>query len=150
MKANIDGVIVTFKAKFEFRYAQYLDTLKGLGEIVDWDYEGLLSRCPFSTFYFKDVKTAPVQYTPDFWVLWKDEAVEYHETKGYLGSYDITKYRRMKEQYPRIRLVVLFMRRPKKVTAKRLRTLQDNTHRIIYNAGKDIFTPAMRGLIDWG
>ncbi len=147
-KAKIDGTVVTFRSRFEYRYARYLDLLKTQGHILRWDYEGKLGICQQPTFYFKDVETAPVQYTPDFWIEWAKTGTEYHETKGFLQKYDISKFKRMWEQYEDTRLVLIFMQKPK-LSAIRRGKLERYCHRVIWNAGSSIFTKEMKVLINW-
>ena len=114
VKAIIDGAEVTFKSKLEYRYAQYLDWLKDEGDVIEWDYEGKLGRCLKPVFIFKNVKTNPVQYIPDFWVKFKDKHhIEWHECKGMLQQYDLSKFKRMFEQYPDQYIKVIFAQKPK-------------------------------------
>jgi hypothetical protein len=138
--------VVTFKSRFEWRYAQYLVILKANGVIYDWDYEGKLGRCPKAIFYFENVKTAPVQYTPDFWIKNKD-GEEYHETKGYLLGPDITKYKRLYNQYEYVKLVLVFMQKPK-ISVIRKGKLNRYCYRVIWNARTEIFSK-IKGMIEW-
>jgi hypothetical protein len=148
IKAKIDGTVVTFRSRFEYRLAQYLDLLKTNACTRSWDYEGKLGHCPQPTFYFQGVKTAPVQYTPDFWALDNTGKQVYYETKGNLQRYDITKFKRMWEQYPDVNLCLVFMQRPK-ISAIRRSKLERYCYKIIWNAGTSIFTKKVRALIEW-
>src|SRR5215470_2023635 len=51
-----------FRSKWEYHYALYLQFLKGLMRIIDWDYEP-------QTFWFEGIKRGCVSYTPDFLIL---------------------------------------------------------------------------------
>ncbi|KKN71401.1 hypothetical protein LCGC14_0421230 [marine sediment metagenome] len=102
----MDGVLYKFRSRLEYRFAQYLVFLQKAGEVEKWEYES-------ETFFFKDVKTAPVQYTPDFKVFCTDKKIEYYECKGWLISKDITKFKRMQEQYPMVSLILVMARRDK-------------------------------------
>jgi hypothetical protein len=89
-----------FRSSWEANYARYLDWLKGIGEIKDWQYEP-------DTFEFKAVKRGNRFYTPDFKVTSKDGGVEYHEVKGWMDADSATKLRRMARYYPSVKIVVV-------------------------------------------
>lgn len=95
-----------FRSTFERNWAVYLQFLKEQGQIRDWYYE-------HNTFYFPGEKTAPVQYTPDFYVLEKDR-VYYQECKGLLEGKDVNKFRRMAKHYPNDKIELVMMHIPKK------------------------------------
>ena len=65
----------SFKSKLEARYANYLERLREVGQILGWWYEPLTLRFP---------EGLPQEWTPDFLVLLPDGTVELHETKGYI------------------------------------------------------------------
>ena len=103
-----------FRSGLEYRWAQYLELLKGLGEIVKWSYE---SR----RFEFKKIRSGTVFYTPDFLVLYgapyePDHC--WHELKGHLAQRDVTKFRRMAKYYPGEKLILVMERIPKTRTRK--------------------------------
>ncbi len=56
----------------ETRYASYLESLKGTGEVISWAYEAVKLRLADRTFY-----------TPDFFVIRADSSIELHEVKGH-------------------------------------------------------------------
>jgi hypothetical protein len=58
--------------KTESAYAQQLELLKRAGEIKSYKFEALKLRLADNTFY-----------TPDFFVLSKDDVLEIHEVKGF-------------------------------------------------------------------
>lgn len=75
--------------KLEMRYSQFLDVLKFTGDIKDWRFEAtklrLANNCTL---------------TPDFLVITKDGATEYHETKGFLREDSWIKLKVAAETYP--------------------------------------------------
>ena len=123
--ANIDGRVVHFKSRLEYRYAQYLDFLKTIGEIQDFFYE-------FHTFKF-DGGGNPKEYTPDFLVRLNDNTFEYHETKGMLQKYDLDKFKRMFEEREKVKIVLVFWTKPKLSTQKRNK-LERYIYRVIWDA----------------
>ena len=58
--------------KTESEYASYLELLKRSGEIIEYGFEAIKIRLATKTFY-----------TPDFFVVTKDGAMELHEVKGF-------------------------------------------------------------------
>ena len=138
VKACVDGVAVTFRSEFEYKYARYLSLLKEQGKIKDWDYEGKIRKWGEHKFIFTGYETAPVQYTPDFMVRNNDNSFEYHETKGFLLKYDMSKFKRMWEQRPEVKLTLVFQRKPKISVNKRAKLLR-YCHRIVWNAEKELF-----------
>jgi hypothetical protein len=58
--------------KFEASYALHLETLKIVGEIEAYWFEGLKLKLAKATFF-----------TPDFFVMKKDGLLEAHEVKGF-------------------------------------------------------------------
>ncbi len=138
VKSVVDGIAVTFRSEFEYKYARYLDLLKTENKIKDWDYEGKIRKWGEHKFIFKNVETAPVQYTPDFMIRNNDNTFEYHETKGYLLKYDITKFKRMWEQRPEVVLVLIFQKKPKISVNKKAKIIR-YCSRIVWNAEKELF-----------
>ncbi len=88
------------RSSWEANYARYLNWLKELGEIVDWEYET-------ETFEFHGIKKGTRFYTPDFIITNKDGTKDYHEVKGYMDPKSKTKLKRMKKYYPEIKLTVI-------------------------------------------
>ena len=125
-EAMIDGVLYKFSSKLEYRFAQYLIFLQRAGEIEEWSYES-------DTFFFKDVKTAPVQYTPDFKVVTKKGKIKYYECKGWLISKDVSKFKRMQEYYPFVTLILVMAKRDSMTKrVNRYRTALKYIDHIIY------------------
>ena len=100
--AMIAGQLYKFRSKFEYRYARYLEWLRKMGQIKSWTYES-------KNFIFKNVETSPVSYLPDFIVTGMDGVVDIHEVKGYLTGKDNSKFRRMADQYPEYKIVLVMM-----------------------------------------
>jgi len=88
------------KSNWEYNYACYLDFLKGIGEIVDWEYEA-------DSFYFNKIRSGVRKYTPDFKVYLLDGSIEYREVKGWMDGRSRTKIRRFRKYYSGERLVVV-------------------------------------------
>lgn len=123
----VGGKRYWFRSGFEVRWAQYLELLKGLGEIVDWEYEP-------KKFEFEGIRSGTVFYTPDFRVIYKDsvfvipnsltintkyvEFVRWHECKGHLKQKDVTKFSRMAKYYPDEKIILVMQNIPKKSTRK--------------------------------
>ena len=126
--AVVNGVLVHFKSKLEFRWGQHLDILKTAGEIKDFFYE-------FHTFRFN--RDLPKEYTPDFLIRHNDNTFEYHECKGFLQKYDIDKLKAVFDERPYVKITYVFWRNPKISTHKR-NLLERYCHEIIWDASKRI------------
>ena len=124
--ATVDGKLVHFKSKLEYRWAQHLDFLKVAGEIQDWFYE-------FHTFRDFPEDQPVKEYTPDFLIRKNDNTFEYHETKGMLSAFDLKKFKLLFDERPYVKLTVVFWSKPKLSVNKRAK-LERYTHRVIYNA----------------
>ncbi len=126
--AMVNGQHICFRSKLEYRWAQYLDFLKSLGEIKDFFYE-------FHTFRGFPENQPVKEYTPDFLVRTNDNEFEYHETKGMLSAYDLKKFKLLFDERPCVKLIVVFWGKPKISVNKRAK-LERWTHRVIYEARK--------------
>ncbi len=124
VEVMVNGQRIVFRSKLEYRWAQYLDFLKDIGEIKDWFYE-------FHTFYFSGERVK--EYTPDFLVRNNDNSFEYYETKGMLQNYDLDKYKRLFDERPYVKLTVVFWSKPKISVNKRAK-LERFVHRVIWDA----------------
>ena len=135
--SEVGGKRYWFRSGFEVRWAQYLELLKGLGEIVDWFYE-------IRKFEFEKIRSGTVFYTPDFKVIYPKESEAgyedthcrncfyvWHECKGHLQQRDVTKFKRMVKYYPNEKLILVMQNIPKKPTRKNAEKL-----RRLENAGK--------------
>lgn len=122
--AAVGGKTYAFRSEGEFMWSEYLQFLKKSGEIKDWSYEG-------TTYYFTNEKTAPVQYTPDFWIVPVSGKPYCQEFKrGYLDSQAVTKFRRMAKHHPNV-IIELVMMGERKKEAHRMRIVKKYVRRII-------------------
>lgn len=111
VKARVGGKLCNFRSKYEYHWAQYLEILKHSGQIKDWKYEP-------KTFYFKDVRTSPVQYKPDFLVINNDGSELWQELKGHHDGATNRKLQRMSQQFPDIKIELVLQYIPKRSGAK--------------------------------
>ena len=125
VRAIVNGCTIEFRSKLEYRWCQYLDILKTSGEIKDFFYE-------FHTFRF-DGEGSPKEYTPDFLVRHNDNSFEYHECKGFVQKFDIDKFKRMSEERPKVKIILIFWQKPK-LSVQKIYKLEKYTRRIIWNA----------------
>ncbi|KKN70097.1 hypothetical protein LCGC14_0434220 [marine sediment metagenome] len=126
-----------FKSKLEYRYAQYLEILRGQGHYTSWDYEP-------DVFTFEDEVRGAKVYTPDFRIITAKGNTEYHECKGLLTGSDVTKFKRMAKYYPMVDITLVFMKSNKR-QANRIRTAMKYVRDVKY------IGPTLRklaGLID--
>jgi predicted nuclease of restriction endonuclease-like RecB superfamily len=93
---DFDGKRYYLKSKWELKYALYLEYLKKNNLIKDWEYEP-------DTFWFDKIKRGVRSYTPDFKVF-KSDAIEYIEVKGYWDAKSLTKIKRMGIYHPEIKM----------------------------------------------
>ncbi len=97
------------KSNAEYSFALLLDRLmeaEGDGRVIEWHYEN-------ESFVFDDIKFGTRQYRPDFTVKWgSGEWVVYEIKAGYMRQKDITKYKRMANRYPEIKLVLVVAKIP--------------------------------------
>lgn len=98
--AEIGGKKIFFRSSWEENYAHYLQWLKGLGEIQDWDHEP-------DTFWFDAIKRGVRSYLPDFKVITAKGETEYHEVKGWMDSKSKTKIKRMAKYHPSVKMVII-------------------------------------------
>jgi len=102
-EVTIGGKTYTYKSKIERKWATYLEMLKQLGAIEDWDYE------PYQ-FVFKERFRRRRVYIPDFRVIEKTHGLRqriYHEVKTYLRQPDILKFKYMQADYPSETMVLI-------------------------------------------
>ena len=99
-----------FRSSWEANWARYLNWLVLHGEIKEWFFEP-------DTFEFP-VKRGSRFYTPDFKVVDKNGAVEYHEIKGWMDQRSATKIKRMRKYYPNTRLLLIEQRAYYEVASK--------------------------------
>jgi len=105
--SEVGGKTYYFRSGLELRWAKYLQILKELGEIEDWEYEQKL-------FWFEKIKRGTNSYKPDFkYIVSKDDYI-WQEVKGYIMQRDCTKFRRMAKYYPDEQIVLVIQRITKK------------------------------------
>lgn len=96
-----DGRTVSFRSAWEANYAFYLDWLKGLGEIKEWEYEPM-PRYDFIMYENGKPKVMSLGYLPDFKVTRNNDTFYLVELKGYKQG--MMKLKRMKKYYPEIKI----------------------------------------------
>jgi hypothetical protein len=129
--AEVGGKDCHFRSKLEYRYAQYLQILKESGHIQEWDYETRV-------FDFKDQKIE--HFLPDFMVEVSDSDREVHECKGFLQKYDLDRLKGLFEEYPEVKVTIIFAKKPK-ISVQKMNKLKRYCDRIITN-GNTIFRQA--------
>lgn len=109
---EIGGKRMYLKSKWEINFAYYLEWLKGLGEILNWEYEP-------DKFWFDGIKSGVTNYTPDFKILHKKQIkyidekgermsdIEYCEVKGFMDSKSLTKLKRMRIYHKHILIRII-------------------------------------------
>jgi hypothetical protein len=95
---TIGGKRNYFRSEWEVKYAYYLEYLKNNNKINDWEYES-------KVFFFKNSKV--IMYRPDFTVYDLNNKITYHEVKGWFDERSIEIFKLIKEQYPKINLIVI-------------------------------------------
>lgn len=97
-REDLNGLFV--RSSWEANYARYLNWLKSIGEIDDWEYEA-------DCFVFEAIKRGTRSYTPDFKIYNTDDTIIYHEVKGWMDSKSKTKLKRMAKYYPEVEIVLI-------------------------------------------
>lgn len=92
---------IYFRSSWEANYARYLNLLRKMRIVADWDYEA-------ETFWFDGIKRGTLSYKPDFRVIYRNDPIpEYIEIKGWVTNKDRTKWARMRKYHPAIKLTVI-------------------------------------------
>jgi len=97
---EIGGKRNYYRSRWEANYARYLEWLRELGQILEWEHEP-------ETFWFEGVKRGTVSYLPDFRVTETNGKIVYHEVKGWMDPKSKTKLRRMKKYHPDVSLILI-------------------------------------------
>lgn len=97
---NINGKKMFFRSMWEVNYAIYLDWLKKIGQIKDWEYES-------DVFVFHKIQFGTRSYRPDFKITNNDGSFHYDEVKGWMDSESATKIKRMAKYYPDVKLTII-------------------------------------------
>ncbi|MCE5324919.1 MAG: hypothetical protein LLG01_00745 [Planctomycetaceae bacterium] len=90
LEFDLGKITYHFRSKLEARYANYLERMREIGQILGWWYE------PFTLRFAEGL---PAEWTPDFLVLMPGGELELHETKGYIEQKDVHKFRRVRQNY---------------------------------------------------
>lgn len=97
---EIGGKRNYYRSRWEANYARYLEWLKRLGEIKDWQHEP-------ETFWFDGIKRGVRSYRPDFRVWENDGSSALHEVKGWMDARSKTTLKRMAKYHPQEKLIVI-------------------------------------------
>jgi len=97
---EIGGRRKYFRSKWEANYCRYLQWLKDLGQIKDWDHE-----C--ETFWFDGILRGVRSYLPDFKVTEKNGSIAFHEVKGWFDPRSRTKLKRMRIYHPGVKIILI-------------------------------------------
>lgn len=97
---EIGGRHIFARSSWEANYARYLQLLKEIQEIKEWEHEA-------QTFWFAKIKRGVRSYLPDFRVVQNDGSHEYHEVKGWMDKRSQTKLKRMAKYFPDIKIRVI-------------------------------------------
>jgi hypothetical protein len=97
---EIGGKRCFFRSRWEANYARYLEWLKSIGQIAEWEHEA-------KTFWFEGIKRGCVSYLPDFKVTECNGKVQWHEVKGWMDARSKTTIARMGRYHPQEVLVVV-------------------------------------------
>ena len=97
---EVAGRRIYFRSQWEANYAHYLQWLKGLGQIKEWEFE-------VETFWFEGVKRGTMSYLPDFRITENSGQYVYHEIKGWMDERSATKIKRMAKYHPDVKLIVV-------------------------------------------
>ena len=91
---ELGGKVLFARSRWEANYARYLQWLKSIGEIQEWEHEP-------KTFWFEKIKRGVRSYLPDFRVTINGGSIEWHEVKGWMDGRSKTKIKRMAKYYPK-------------------------------------------------
>jgi hypothetical protein len=94
---EIGGRRIYFRSKWEANYCRYLQWLKELGQIREWEYET-------ETFWFEAILRGVRSYKPDFKVTENNGAVHFDEVKGWFDPRSRTKLKRMRIYHPEVEI----------------------------------------------
>lgn len=115
-KREVGGRIIHFRSRWEANYARYLEWLKSIGNITNWEYEP-------KTFWFEGIKRGTRSYLPDFRITENNGSQAFHEVKGWMDPKSKTKIKRMRKYYPDVKLIV--------VSSKNYRSLEKMVCRLV-------------------
>lgn len=98
-KYRVGEKIYRFRSEWEYVFACYLEFLKKVNKIKNWEFESKRFEFP--------VKRGCTSYLPDFYVLGNDDAHCWIEVKGFLDQKGATKLKRFAKYYPEEPLKVI-------------------------------------------
>jgi hypothetical protein len=96
---DIGGKRNFYRSRWEANYARYLEWLKSLGEITEWQHEP-------ETFWFEAIRRGVRSYKPDFRV-WEKGGSCLHEVKGWMDDRSRVCLKRMAKYYPQEKIVLV-------------------------------------------
>lgn len=91
---------VFFRSRWEANYGRYLEWLKSIDNILEWEHEP-------EVFWFEAIKRGVRSYLPDFRVTELDGSIVYHEVKGWMDDRSKTCIKRMRIYHPEVKLLVI-------------------------------------------
>jgi hypothetical protein len=97
---EIGGKKIFVRSSWEANIAAYLEFMKCKKEIKEWEYEP-------ETFWFLNIKRGVRSYKPDFRITENSDAQYFLEVKGWMDPKSVTKLKRMKIYYPKVKVEVL-------------------------------------------
>lgn len=97
---DVGGKRIFFRSRWEANYGRYLQWLKEMGNIAEWEHEP-------KVFWFLEIKRGTRSYLPDFRITENDGTQAFHEVKGWMDPRSKTKIKRMGKYYPDIKLIVI-------------------------------------------
>lgn len=97
---EIGGKRNYYRSRWEANYARYLQWLKEMRQIRDWEHEP-------KTFWFEAVRRGVRSYKPDFLVTENNGSQAWHEVKGWMDSRSRTTLARMKKYHPEERVILI-------------------------------------------
>ena len=106
--------VCCFRSKLESDWAYWLDFQLKHKLILNWEYE--------PEFYeFPKYKHGTTRYLPDFRITELDGSITIHETKGVVRGKDITKIRRIKQEFPELKYWLIFQKHDTRSKSKSMR-----------------------------
>jgi hypothetical protein len=89
LATRMDRLTPKYKSKWEPQYAEQLEMLRRAGEVLWYRYEGIRLRLADGALF-----------SPDFAVVAKDGALEFHEVKGMWREAARVRWKLAKESFP--------------------------------------------------
>lgn len=114
---EIGGKRKFYRSRWEANYARYLQWLKDLGEIADWQHEP-------ETFWFEAIRRGVRSYKPDFRVWETSGASCLHEVKGWMDDRSRTCLARMAKYYPAEKIILIDGRAYRSIRIKVMRLIE--------------------------